>query len=243
MLRRIRLSMLILLLAGFVGCYTQLRGPREVSVEEPPPPAAEAVEGPVYWPTRVDVYFHDAFPMFPFTDPWYPPFYHPFHNRWVARIVLFDSYDPFRTSRWFLIDDFFMYEIWGGWYPMAISYRRPTFRRAPSPRHVPAPAHTVSPRPRIRRAGFSSDVPSAAAIRRLGGAGQTSSPVKAEPSKRRSQDQHGSTATPQVQSPSSSRKSGTQAQPAPKQKDKEETSKEEKREEKREGNRRRGGMN
>ena len=122
MFRCVRFPIMLLLLVVFTGCYTQIRAPREASVRESPPPPPAAEQPSVYWPTWTDMRFYAAWPMSPFYDPWDNAYYRSYRNRWTARIVLLYASDPFWPSTWRLVDNFALYEPWGGWSPMADLY-------------------------------------------------------------------------------------------------------------------------
>jgi len=222
------------LLIAFSGCYTQLRAPDAVDRKAVSPRFREVSPSPS---TRIDIYPHPSFPAYFYDDPWDGLFYRPYRSRWTIQMRLLDAYNPYWMSAWYLGEG---YVSWGVWRPTLVLVPDLGRWRVRPPRSMPSSTRTVAPRPRIRRAGFSADIPSARGIR------EPAVTVRASGSKpgESATQETGSQRKDAVTSPSSSPPPKPPAPPAQKQdsKDDDETSEQEKRDEKREGKRRRGGM-
>ena len=166
MLCRIRFLTPILLLAAFAGCYTQLRAPG-TSARQPPPSSSIQEESAPISP-RVGPTFHTPFPIYRHYDPWDCLFYDPYHSWRSTRIRVRFSYGPFWSYPWFHRGRIVLCDPWEVWYPTALFCPTPSYGGffLPQPTHsTPVPTSTVARRPRIRRIGFDSAIPSAAAIR------------------------------------------------------------------------------
>ena len=230
---RVRFLLPVLLIA-FSGCYTQLRAPDTADRKTVSPRFRDTSPPP---PSRVDVYPHPSFPAYFYDDPWDGLFYRPYRSRWTIQMRLLDAYNPYWMSAWYLGEG---YVSWGVWHPTVVMVPDLGRWHVRPPRPMPSSTRAVAPRPRIRRAGFGADIPSARDIREPAVTVRASGSKPGESSTQTTGSQRKDAQT----SPSQPSQPAATAPPAQKQesKDDEETSEQEKREEKREEQRRRGGM-
>ena len=232
---RILMLAVILLLPVLPGCYTQLCAPGTTG-QEPLPAHPSEEDAPTLLPGLDTCRFPRYY------DPWERLFYDPYGDRWGTGSRFYYSYDTFRSFPWRLGSGLLFYDAWSMGYPAAGLYPDfwPDFWRRLSPvfHRVPDSVRLAAPRPRIRRAGFGTEIPSALEIRapgvttRAAGSGQAG-PIVEEP-----RGQQGHT----ISSPSPPPPKKTVMPPKQDAKKKEEESKQEKRDEKRKEGRRREGM-